>query len=287
MKSIDLSKNFLTTLEENYFKEVKQVEEIVLTNNMINSIDERTFAENLQLKRVFLSNNYISIFSSSCIQNNSLLTLLNLDHNYVEYLSDNFLISDSLEVLNLRNCQVKTMSSLAFKSLPSLKTLRMANNFIATLPDDLLIPSSLKFADFSFNSFKGKVNLPRDFFKVTSVLINSNEITDFVVLPGEDTTKNSLDYIDLSGNPLLLENENVTLLDTISHATTVVLSNCQLSKFPNGLFSSKSEVQHLYLDHNNFVNLNEVIDISFGKRLKSLSLKYLDLLNEVSCFSYA
>ena len=285
MKSIDLSNNFLATLEESYFKEVTQVEEIFLTNNVINSIDENTFAENLQLKRIFLSDNYIQNFSSSLIQNNSMLKLLNLDLNYFEHLSDNFLISDSLEILNLIYCQVKTISSLAFKSLPSLKTLRMAHNFVATLPNDLMVPSSLKSVDLCFNSFEDEVYLPQDLFKVTSVLLNTNAITDFVKFSEEDTTKISLNYIDLSGNPLLLENENVTWPDVISQATTVVLISCQLYKFPSDLFNSTSRVQNLYLDQNNFVNLTDVFEVIFGKRLKRLSLKYLDLLNEVSYFS--
>ena len=257
MKSIDLSNNFLATLEESYFKEVKQVEEIFLTNNVINSIDENTFAENLQLKRIFLSDNYIQNFSSSLIQNNSMLKLLNLDLNYFEHLSDNFLISDSLEILNLIYCQVKTISSLAFKSLPSLKTLRMAHNFVSTLPNDLMVPSSLKSVDLCFNSFEDEVYLPKDLFKVTSILLNTNAITDFVKFPEEDTTENSLNYIDLSGNPLLLENENVTWPDVISQATTVVLISCQLSKFPNNLFGSTSRIQNLNLDQNNLVRIFE------------------------------
>ena len=158
----------------------------------------------------------------------------------------------------------------------------MANNFVTSVPIDLLIPSSLNSIDLSFNYFEDEVYLPKDFLSISSVLMNSNKITGFNKLLEEGAKNALINYIDLSGNPLLLKSENLTSLDIISQSTTVVLNNCQLSNFPTGLFRSNSNIQNLFLDQNNFINLNEVSNINFGKSLKRLSLKYLDFLVEVS-----
>lgn len=135
----------------NSFKDLPNLQSVTFHNTSIVNIDPSLFEFNRILKYVNLSSNPLKIWR-------------------------HFLISASVEEVDLSSCGLKEIPKNAFSQILNLKQLILKGNELKTL--DIVLPNSINFLDLSHNNFEN-ISL-----RVFQPLINLNEI-------------------DISANPLI------------------------------------------------------------------------------------
>lgn len=114
---LDLSYNDISNLSRRHFEGLKSLETLFLLANKISSLSPDTFVDLKNLKRLDLSSNSLELQGST---------------------SEGFLISSSLEELNLDNCGISELPTGMFSNMTQLQKLTLAgnlfDNFIDTTP---------------------------------------------------------------------------------------------------------------------------------------------------------
>lgn len=107
IKILDLSYNKISSLTQRYFERMKNIQILLLAANNIRSFSPNTFEVLSNLKHLDLRNNPIELQGSP---------------------NEGFLISSSLNELNLDNCDIKELKDGMFNNLTQLTHLTLSGN---------------------------------------------------------------------------------------------------------------------------------------------------------------
>ncbi|KAJ5071830.1 leucine-rich repeat-containing protein [Anaeramoeba ignava] len=200
LSSLNLSHNPIIYISS-HIKNLSKLEFINLSHCRISRIDSTIFSL-FQLKILDLSNNFLSKIPKFMAQlsNLELLDLshnqirkfprilfelnylysLNLEHNRIEEFPHIHKINNTINCLNLSHNFISNISLKIFYAIPSLKQIKISNNLITSIIDDLVLEnyhfSNLIELDFSYNLLK---NFPFNFF----LFLDSSCIVRFIGNP--------------------------------------------------------------------------------------------------------
>ena len=134
LKTIWLNRNKITKLPGLLFKETPKLEQLMLIQNQISEINVNAFSGTSNLLRLDMSNNKIQTLESGLLQsltNLQVLTLLNNEINIIH--NDTFKGLTKLKYLTLDGSKIVDVSEEWFTTTTNLKVLSLQNNQINTI----------------------------------------------------------------------------------------------------------------------------------------------------------
>lgn len=284
LKGLKFYNNSITSIEPSSPAHFNNLQEISLKQNNITFLSEGLFTANHRLRIVDLSYNNISAVENTTFVSNS-ITHLNLRHNQLQKVD--FKLPNWLINLELSFNLISYIAKNVFSETAELKTLKLNNNIIKTLPIGLFTSNNnLHELDLSHNSISavGKVTFS---FQIKNLNLQSNNLQTLgFILPIFSQ------LLDLSFNQIsFIDNSSFSGMALL---TILRLNNNRLQNLPAGLFSSMDSLKELYLQHNNITLLTngwfesnnnlKILDLSYNSifyvgdvALVSRSIQYLNL----------
>ncbi|XP_042897805.1 peroxidasin [Parasteatoda tepidariorum] len=126
---LDLRFNKIREIKSNAFKNLGQLNTLLLNNNHLNKIEDDAFAGLTELKYLYLYKNRIKTIGSTAFKGLQKLEQLYIHFNKIEKIeSDTFADLPSLERLFLHQNKLSKIPYDAFKHLKSLRRLRLDSN---------------------------------------------------------------------------------------------------------------------------------------------------------------
>ncbi|CAD5111702.1 DgyrCDS993 [Dimorphilus gyrociliatus] len=221
--NLTITMNAIKNIRADALKDLKKLYYLDLSNNSIDHIEKEAFNHALSVRKIDLSHNSINSIEETLFNNSTFLNSIDLSYN------------------NIQNVTMR------FKKLILLTTLKLSNNLLTDLRDEM-IPTSVKDVDLSGN-------------KITS--INSAGFSSSFFLKKLNLSSNGLKMI-LPG-----------AFDYLSYLTLLDLSNNRIENIPLSVFSSSGlgKLQTLILRNNSLANLKSNM-FNGLKRLENLALSY-------------
>lgn len=227
-----MSGNKLSRLEPFALTNLTRLEHLDLSHNAIRKWDSinpnHLLLPTIYLKTLILSHNLFTNFS-------------NLNHT-------EYLVSDSLELLDLSGCEIVVMLNVSpLSRLTNLKTLILNNNpirWIHTLKSPTLEHLHISRCALRYVNSELLNYLPF----LTHLYMSHN----FKLKKGISLYSTSLKYIDIS-----LCNLYEINIDGLSNIDTVILRGNMLRHLPSGRFYNNSMLEYLDLSSNSIEEVNE------------------------------
>ncbi|KAI5750483.1 hypothetical protein M8J76_015956 [Diaphorina citri] len=229
LRSLDLSVNKINVLGSHNFEYQNKLLNLNISYNEISALSKDTFKGLKELKTLDLSYNKISVINKTAFRDTLHLELLILSFNNITYFED----------------------SEIFSSLKSLRILKLDNNQILDVPNNVLS------------------NLPHQ--SLHYLYLNENLI-ETVLDNSFPFTLTNLHTLALSSNIISFINESSFV--TLRTLHSLDLSNNNLSAIPTKQLSKLSALVNLDLSGNNFSNIDSVA----FKSLFSLKLVKINLI---------
>lgn len=292
---LDLSRNFIDTLPPNLLSGLKTLEKLYLHGNGLNSVADRAleglvslttirfsdnqltslppelFSDTKELKEIYLSNNTITVLAPGLFSD--LVKLLVLDLSYNELTSDwintsTFSGLKRLVYLDFSHNRVSKMEIALFRDLHNLQILKMQDNYIEHIPENVFASlSKLQSLTLSNNRLTNVDSYAFTGLQVLSVLsIDSNHISK--IHPHSLRNFSLLQDLHINGNRL---DEVPIALKEIPQLKTLDLGENLITSIENASFMTMEQMYGLRLTENNIGN------ISKGVFDKMTSLKILNL----------
>uniref|UniRef100_A0A224XQ64 Putative toll-like receptor 4 isoform x2 n=1 Tax=Panstrongylus lignarius TaxID=156445 RepID=A0A224XQ64_9HEMI len=156
---LELSNNYISLLRDNIFQDLgfERIIVLNLNNNAINEIGLNAFKGLKYIKFIDLSGNHLYKLDAATFENNPSLEHLILSSNPLRSIPYQrpFLISNSLQNLEISQCRFSYFPPDSFAFLPSLNHLNISNNDILMLHENLLNSlTNLKELDISNTAIK-------------------------------------------------------------------------------------------------------------------------------------
>lgn len=160
----------------------------------------------------------------------------------------------SIISLNLAGNRIRSISANAFVNLPGMQYLYLDSNALGTLPENVFAnQQNLSTLDLTFNPFE---DLPGGLFRPLGNLENL-----YLGYAGITTFNNQwfannarLIYLYLTGNRITV---SVDSFDGLNQLRILVMSYSAISEIPPGALARIPNLEFLYLNGNNFVELRE------------------------------
>ncbi|XP_053610579.1 carboxypeptidase N subunit 2-like [Plodia interpunctella] len=252
MRRLQIAENRLTRVDREAFKGLEYLIDVDLSGNNISYVDPEAFLDSRGLLNVELQNNPISVVEGP------------------------FLVSPTLQYLDLSWCNLSTINPQFFDNITSLTTLDLSNNPLNTLDDglfdvltslDTLKVNDCKLTSINENIFSALSNL-----KNLELAGNQLTNTDWAELLGkltrlqylnirktgitslsEDTFSNCTNLVTL----ILADNElrdldlAATLVNSVNNLELLDLSNCKIKgPIAGEVFANATRLKSLYLSGN-------------------------------------
>ncbi len=236
LQYVDLSRNLISALPPNLFRDSTSLNEIHIIDNTIQFIPNGLFNNLSSLGRLFLTGNRISAIDNDAFQGLSSLTELRLTDNEISRLPDGvFEDLSSLTSLWLVRNELSTLPADIFSGATGLQTLRLQEN-----PDLQTIDAD------AFNGLGaltrlelndgGLISLPEDVF---------------------EPLDESLIYLKLNGNNLTSLPEDI--FDGLTGLRTLFLQSNELASLPEEVFEGLVALRWLDLESNELTDLPDDI----------------------------
>ncbi|XP_078071164.1 toll-like receptor 3 [Mustelus asterias] len=294
LTSLDLSNNRLTTLQDNSFEWLRNLEYLHLENNSIGHITRKTFAglgnlKSLNLKKGLKGQNVRteaeSLIDDYSFQGLKNLVQLNLEGNSIAGIrAHTFSGLTSLQYLSLYNCLVdlKTISNETFVSLAEspLVNLNLTKTKISKLHGGAFSWfKSLKKLDIGLNSIAQTLTGEefRGLGEVEEIYLSYN--TKLALTPSSFVHVPSMKTLMLSKSNIVSLNFQPSPFDPLRNLTVLDLSNNNLANLDKDVFRELQQLRVLKLQHNNLARLWKSINpggpVLYLSRMKELQI--LDL----------
>ncbi|XP_004578673.2 toll-like receptor 5 [Ochotona princeps] len=271
--SLDLSHGFIFSLNRRLFEALTALKVLNLAHNKINKIASEAFYGLNKLQILNMSHNLLGELYSADFDGLPELTYIDLQKNHIGIIQTRtFQSLEKLSMLDLRDNALTTISSL-----PSIPTLLLANNKLASLSDTHL---TAKFLQLTENRLE---NLDELYFllqipQLQILILNENRLSSCT--QSHPLTENlSLEQLFLTGNMLQLAWESGCgwdLFQGLSHLQILYLDDNYLNFLPPGLFSNLTALKILNLSSN---RLTALAPGSFPASLESLDVSRNQLLS--------
>ncbi|KAK8872151.1 hypothetical protein M9Y10_007913 [Tritrichomonas musculus] len=243
LTTLDLSKNRIKTLPNNFSKSFPKLSYLNLSDNLISQIseddtDDSVFPQTLRI--LDLSNNFIEKFSNSITSISNLL-ILNIINNRITCIpqlqgkikkiraSRNLISKIENQELNL--IKHFTLAHNGLTEFPSeikmkvLETFKISYNLITEIPKVNYLPKTITRFDISFNQIK---EVPKEIFQnLPNLEIFSVQFNKIESIPAEIESCRRLRQLNVSYNPIKKLPQLPKSIETIS------ASNCQLDTLDN------------------------------------------------------
>jgi hypothetical protein len=139
VKLLDLSFNKLTTLDNNIFNNLINLQELYLGYNKLTHLDKDIFKNLTNLQYLSLRNNKLTHLDKDIFKNLTNLQKLFLYNNNLTHLDKySFKHLDNLQVLNLFNNKLTHLDKDIFINLTNLKKLDLETNKLTSLPSSII-----------------------------------------------------------------------------------------------------------------------------------------------------
>lgn len=247
-QNLYIFQNGISTLAQDDFKGLGQLEMLDLSQNKLAEIPDRVFEMLSKLKNLDLSANYITHISKDSFYGLVQLERLYLHANHIQ--SIHLEAFEGLEVLLELKLQGNQLTSLPSLHFPSLLLLDISYNNIPTLgPSDLQTPhlEALKVASLGLTSVDE--DLIASLGNLHELDISINQLTEVPQALKQDSLK-GLTKLSLAANPLgELRMEDFQKLTGIQELD---LSGLNLQGFPPSFFQTFHKMMHLTAAENPF-----------------------------------
>ncbi|CAH1730956.1 leucine-rich repeat-containing protein 15-like [Aphis gossypii] len=226
LRTLQLSKNFLTKIQKTTFAGLHYLLDIDLSSNLINYVDPEAFVESAGLITLELQGNPLKQVKGPFLYSKSLLYLY-LANSHLTKLSPQFFANisgldkldisgnplhiiepgifdplTSLKHLILNNCNLTHISSVAFSNLGHLTVLELTGNSLKSHVDWTLILGNLGRLEHLDLRQSGVSNLPENVFFnniwLRGLVLAENELSDLDVATTLGHNLVHLDFLDLS-----------------------------------------------------------------------------------------
>ncbi|KAH8384769.1 hypothetical protein KR093_007889 [Drosophila rubida] len=269
LKSLDLSKNQLHSVEANMFVRPNRLAHLILNANEIGSVDEHAFAMLGNLTDLELSNNRLSSLPVGVFKNLTRLKKLSLNYNQLEIHWSTFRGLLSLQKLQLKANNIRKMQDGIFHVMRNIESIELDHNGISSL------------------SRQGLFNLT----KLHHLSLSNNSITHIELDTWEFTQ--SLESLDLSHN--YISEFKPQHLDCLKRLKQLNLAHNNLQYLQENTFDCVKNLEELNLRRNRlawiiedqsamapFKALRKLrrLDL-YGNNLKQISSKALSGLNNL------
>ncbi|XP_053619524.1 carboxypeptidase N subunit 2-like [Plodia interpunctella] len=147
IKFLDLSRNDMSDAPENLLRTFTQIDFLNLDRCFLNEVPSFAIKINLRtMKHLILSTNQITkLDDPKTFFNLDNLEILNLAENAIESISDNiFKPLKKLKFIALRNNNLRTIPDTLFKNMPKLVVVYLQNNLLESLPVNAFKSSGVK-----------------------------------------------------------------------------------------------------------------------------------------------
>jgi Leucine-rich repeat (LRR) protein len=131
--TLDLSHNSLHKLHNGSFHPYPNLAQLILSSDNITRIEVETFSSLKALRKIDLSYNNLTFIHPNIFLENTKLQILSLQGNPLHTLHTPFLISMSLQSLDLSHCHLSHFSTDSLSSLPELENLNLSHNSLQQL----------------------------------------------------------------------------------------------------------------------------------------------------------
>ncbi|KAJ8927042.1 hypothetical protein NQ314_020529 [Rhamnusium bicolor] len=129
LRTLDLSFNDITRLQDSQFQNYTNLNHLNLSNNVINDLPRDVFINNQNIRQLCLAHNSLKAIPFQVFAPMEHLYELNLSHNFlVTFLDHFFKFNKYIEVLLLNNNNITKITSNALADLTELKRLDLSFN---------------------------------------------------------------------------------------------------------------------------------------------------------------
>ncbi|XP_063078820.1 toll-like receptor 5 [Engraulis encrasicolus] len=266
VKSIDLSKNFISVVKHGIFTPLSALENITMAGNKINRIDVNAFQGLSDLQRLNLSHNLIGEIYASTFRSLPNLRTLDLSHNHIGVLQYGAFSGLNLLLLDLTGNSLSSVHSIS--PLPSLQELYLDDNKIATVYGLQKAAKSVTTISLNNNRLRNVEDLYTilaHFPNATRISVADNSISFCSGGPaGRPTIPSSYRVKEL-----FLQNNNLDsvwekgqcldLFDQLGELSSLSLSSNRLETLHEGVFKGLSSLHSLDLSKNCLTHLPQGI----------------------------
>ncbi|CAG9580972.1 unnamed protein product [Danaus chrysippus] len=271
---LDLNGNNITTLQT--FPSDIKMRRLQIANNRLTRVDREAFKGLEYLIDVDLSGNNISYVDPEAFLNSHGLLNVELQGNPLTFVEGPFLVSSTLQYLDISDCNLSTINPQFFDNITSLNTLDLSNNPLNVLESgtfdvltslETLKLNDCKLTNISENVFSALVNLKNleiagnylsnmnwpELLGTLSRLEYLNLRKSAVTSLSEDTFSNCTNLVTL----ILAENElrdldvAAILGNSVNNLELLDLSNCKIRRPLSGeAFANATRLKTLFLSGN-------------------------------------
>lgn len=221
---LNMSKNFITTLETGAFNSLSNLREVNLQFNNISELQDGIFASNKALVKLDLSHNNISIVGDAFPVSSLAMKDLNLHDNKLRGL--NFKLPKALQVLDLSSNLISSIERDVFFGMLNLNRLFLNGNRLKIIP----------------------LGCFRDLIHLRELNLAENEVA---VTYGTFSGLLSLSNLNLASNSM--EDLPELALNNLGNLTNLNLGNNSLSKIDSkALTKYLKSLQNIQLSGNKF-----------------------------------
>ncbi|XP_034650528.1 leucine-rich repeats and immunoglobulin-like domains protein 1 [Drosophila subobscura] len=250
LKTLDLSRNQLHSIEANSFPQSTRLAHLILNWNEIANVDEHSFAALNNLTDLELNNNRLSSLPVGVFKNLSRLKKLALSYNRLEINWSTFRGLLSLQRLQLKSNQIRSLQDGVFYVMRNIESIELDHNQISSL------------------SRQGLFNLT----KLHHLSLSNNSISRIELDTWEFTQ--SLESLDLSHNSI--SEFKPQHLDCLQRLKQLNLAHNKLQYLQENTFDCVKNLEELNLRRNRLSWIIE--DQSAAAPFKALrKLRRLDL----------
>ena len=265
---LNLSGNFLTSLENGIFHSLANLISINLSVNMLDIIDNNLFEINGQLKVIIFNNNLLTVINTAAMLPLVNLETLDLSHNLITEVFDNCLSCPALVKLKLNDNGIKKIHENAFVDIPNVTYLKLNNNRLSSLAKVNFLPlTKLHYLNLNDNSIR---NFDKD------ILLNSNEVSTLYL--SNNLLSNIKYYIMLGGMGNLIDLD--LSKNNIPRITKPTFFQCLKLKYLNVTvtdFFEVSIIQYLKFLQSFQLFYNSERDIAFKRHFFEIFAKKCQL----------
>ncbi|KAI8036280.1 leucine-rich repeats and immunoglobulin-like domains protein 1 [Drosophila gunungcola] len=250
LRTLDLSRNQLHTIEVNSFPKPNSLVHLILSFNEIANVNEHSFAALNNLTDLELNNNRLSALPMGVFKNLNRLKKLALNFNQLEINWSTFRGLVSMRNLQLKSNKIRALQDGVFHVMHNIETIDLAMNQISSLSrQGLFNLTKLRHLNLSYNA-------------ISRIELDTWEFTQ------------SLEMLDLSSN--LINEFKPQHLDCLHRLKTLNLAHNRLQYLQENTFDCVKNLEELNLRRNRLSWIIE--DQSAAAPFKALrKLRRLDL----------